>query len=257
GIKSVPGFIGPAGLPEELRIIRDQSTEFQNEWIAGANEKDYHLRNYIFQRNCDIIDCAVARAGDPSPEGDGVLKEIRGIEVGHIFKLGYKYSKTFNVSVLDEKGKAVTPVMGTYGIGVSRTVAAVIEQNHDEKGIIWPVSIAPFDISLVSITKKPEELKKIEDIYQKLLEAGFDVFWDDRNERPGVKFIDAELIGFPIRLTAGKTFFENGNLEVLVRSSGEKSDIDSKSSNFIDSIRKIKKLLENELLKLDDLHENS
>ena len=254
-IGSVPGFIGPDGLKKDLKIIRDHSTESGSEWIAGANEKDYHVTGFSFKADVPLADVALAKEGDPSPEGDGVLHEIRGIEVGHIFKLGYKYSKIFNVSVLDEQGKAVTPIMGTYGIGVNRTVAAIIEQNYDEKGICWPISVAPFEICLVSITKKPEELLRIEELYEKLLSLGLDVFWDDRNERPGVKFNDAELIGFPIRLTAGKTFFEKDALEVQLRKSGEKFEVSGSTEQMALEIVKIRNKISGELEAAVELYE--
>lgn len=245
-LKSTAGFIGPEGIPGDIKIIRDHSSFQRNRWITGANEKDYHLENYTFDRECDSADVAFAKAGDPSPDGDGVLHEVKGIEVGHIFKLGYKYSEKFGVKVLDEKGKAVTPIMGCYGIGVNRTMAAVIEQNFDEKGIVWPLSIAPFEICLIAIAKTEDEIKKAEELYDALTESGLEVFYDERKERPGVKFNDAELIGFPIRLTMGKTYFEKDTIEVQIRKSGEKMEFSGGKAELTNQIIELKNKLKEE-----------
>jgi len=220
-MESVPGYIGPEGLPADLKIIWDNSTLYGTEWVIGANEKDHHKTGFVIPAGTARHDVALAREGDPSPAGDGLLHEVKGIEVGHIFKLGYKYTEAFDVSVLDENGKPLRPIMGCYGIGVNRTMAAIIEQNNDEKGIVWPISVAPFEFCLVGITKTAEDEKKVEALYDGLTGAGIDLFYDDRPLRPGVKFSDAELIGFPVRITAGKTFIESGDLEVQIRKTGE------------------------------------
>ncbi len=146
------------------------------------------------------------------------MYEKKGIEVGHIFKLGYKYTKAMNVTVLDEKGATITPIMGCYGIGVNRTMAAVVEQNNDERGIIWPKSVAPFQVHLIGIAKSDEEISAVDKIYETLLDSGIEVLYDDRKASPGFKFADADLIGIPLRVTAGKGFFANGELEFKERS---------------------------------------
>lgn len=237
---SVPGFIGPEGLSKEVKIIHDLSLSTGEFWIVGANEFNYHTRGYQFGPDISLTDVASAVAGDPSPSGDGVLREMKGIEVGHIFKLGKKYTEAFNLAVLDENGKSVTPTMGCYGIGVNRTMAAVIEQNSDEKGIIWPITVAPFEIVIVSIAKKEEELKKADEVYVELKKAGLDVLWDDRNERPGVKFADAELIGYPIRLTLGKSYYEKGSAELQLRREGENREIKGSAKEIASEIKKIR-----------------
>ncbi len=145
----------------------------------------------------------------------------KGIEVGHIFKLGYKYTKSMNVKVVNEQGAEVTPIMGCYGIGVNRTMAAVVEQHNDDKGIIWPVSLAPFDVHLVGLGKSDDEVKAAEEIYELLTGAGFETLYDDRKASPGVKFADADLIGLPVRITIGKTYFQSGEAEVKLRKGGE------------------------------------
>jgi prolyl-tRNA synthetase len=192
-------------------------------------------------------DLASAVEGDPAPNGDGKLIEVKGIEVGHIFKLGNKYTKAFSVSVLDEKGKSVIPTMGCYGIGVNRTLAAVIEQNSSESGIVWPLSAAPFEMVLVSIAKKPEDIEKIEKVYKSLVDAGCDILWDDRDERPGVKFSDADLIGFPIRITVGKTFIENGSVEVQIQGESDKRTLTGSLSEITDTITELRAVLKKSL----------
>jgi prolyl-tRNA synthetase len=220
-IQSVAGYAGPHQIDPTLQIIWDQSTLYGDSWITGANERDYHIDGYQIPEGVERHDVALARTGDPSPSGDGDLHEVKGIEVGHIFKLGYKYTEAFGVSVLDEKGRPITPIMGCYGIGVNRTMAAVIEQHNDDKGISWPIPVAPFEICLIGITKTPEEEAAVTRIYEALRKEGCDIFYDDRPLRPGVKFSDAELIGFPIRITAGKGFFESGTLEMQIRENFE------------------------------------
>ncbi|MCE9600078.1 MAG: proline--tRNA ligase [Spirochaetia bacterium] len=217
----VPGFMGPGNIPADVRVIRDPSIKPGRPYIVGAGERDYHESGVVFADSFTEKDVALAIAGDLSPMGDGTLRAVKGIEVGHIFQLGNKYSKAFNVSVLDETGRPLIPTMGCYGIGVQRTLAAVIEQNHDEKGIKWPVSASPFEVVLVSITRSDEEIALVESIHTELESAGVDVLWDDRDLRPGVKFADAEVIGYPVRITAGKNFFESGKLEIQVRATGE------------------------------------
>jgi len=242
-IGSVAGFIGPSGLDPSVRVLYDQSTLYGTEWVTGANEQDHHLTGFVIPEEAERFDLALAREGDLSPAGDGVLHEIKGIEVGHIFKLGYKYTEAFDVTVLDENGRPVRPIMGCYGIGVNRTMAAIIEQNYDEQGIIWPIPVAPFEICLVGIAKGEEDEAKVNAIYEAFIAAGLDVLYDDRPLRPGVKFSDAELIGFPIRITAGKTYFEKGSLELQIRSSGEKRLLEGSIEEVIREIRQVRETL--------------
>ena len=164
-----------------------------------------------------------ASAGDPCPSCSEPIIEKRGIEVGHIFKLGTKYSEAMKCNFLDAEGKENPMIMGCYGLGVGRTVAAAIEQNHDDKGIIWPLPLAPYEVVLVMLNSdKPEVVEAAEGLYTQLKEAGFDVLFDDRPERPGVKFNDMDLIGFPIRVVLGKRGLEAGEVELSLRKDGEK-----------------------------------
>ncbi len=243
----VAGFIGPDGIGADVEIVYDRSLTTGSHWVVGANEKDYHTVGYKFPDSLATHDVASAVSGDPSPDGNGRLTEVKGIEVGHIFKLGHKYTKAFELSVLDENGRSVTPTMGCYGIGINRSVAAIIEQNCDDKGIIWPISTAPFEVSLVTIAKKEEELKKAEEVYEALCDAGIEVLWDNRNERPGVKFADAELLGFPIRVTLGKGFYEKGLAEIQLRSEGKNEEVAGGASEVVSHVLKLKNSLIAEL----------
>ncbi|PKL30465.1 MAG: proline--tRNA ligase, partial [Spirochaetae bacterium HGW-Spirochaetae-10] len=244
-IGSVAGFAGALNLKKEIRVLFDRSCATRSSWVTGANEVDHHLEGFhpvlVDEKWKDkLVDLSLAVAGDPSPDGDGKLREVKGIEVGHIFKLGDKYTKAMNLTVLNDKQKPVHPLMGCYGIGLNRTMATVIEQNFDEKGIIWPISVAPFEFLLVDICKTDEEKSRVRELYR-ILRAEFDILWDDRDLRPGVKFNDAELIGFPVRITAGKTFFETGKLEVVIRQDNEKLEIDA--SVLVMELRKIREEL--------------
>lgn len=217
------GFASPLGL--KIKIIADESVTYMKNAISGANKKDYHIKNINYGRDfkADIIgDIRKVKAKDLCPKCKAELESYRGIEVGHIFKLGYKYTNSMNVKVLGKDGKEFTPIMGCYGIGVGRTMASVIEQNNDEDGIIWPISIAPFHIIVVPINMQDEKLVKTAfDIYERLSKK-YEVLIDDRDERPGVKFKDADLIGIPIRITVGKTFHESESLELKVRRKKDK-----------------------------------
>ena len=246
---SVVGFIGPVGLPDSVRILWDLSLTAgsQADWITGANEAEYHVGGLVLDAGRESVDLALARAGDPSPAGDGVLKEMKGIEVGHIFKLGRKYTEAFKISVQGEDGKPVTPTMGCYGIGINRTMATIIEQWHDDRGIRWPIAAAPFEIALVSIAKGDEELAQAREFYDALMAAGLDVLWDDRPLRPGVKFNDAELIGYPIRLTMGKSYFQDGELEVQLRGSGEQLKIKGDLKQLVAEVKDLRSKLYAEL----------
>ena len=223
-----PGSLGPVNLP--LKTLVDHSAAHLADFICGANRDGYHLTGVNWERDLPLGQTADLRnivEGDPTPDGQGVYEIKRGIEVGHVFKLGQKYSREMNATVLDENGKAVTLDMGCYGIGVTRIVAAAIEQNHDDGGIIWPRVIAPFEVAIVTLNgHKSEPVRKAADaLYQKLLEAGYDVFLDDRNERPGVKFADLELIGIPHRIVVGDRGLESGTLEYKGRQDAEKQDV--------------------------------
>lgn len=218
------GSLGPIGL--NLRIIVDRSAAHLSDFICGANETDHHYRGANWERDVPSFEVADLRevvAGDPSPCGHGHLEIRRGIEVGHIFQLGTKYSEAMNAVVLDETGKSVPMSMGCYGIGVTRIVAAAIEQNYDASGIIWPASMAPFAVALVPLNMDKSEAvaAATETLYQQLLTAGVDVFLDDRKERPGVKFAEMELLGIPVRVTIGDRSLSEGNLEIQTRRAGK------------------------------------
>jgi len=213
---SEPGFVGPVGL--KCRIYADHSALALADFICGANEKDQHLTGVNWERDAAGAVAADLRnvvEGDPSPSGPGRLQIARGIEVGHIFQLGAKYSEPMKAVVLDEAGREVTLLMGCYGIGVTRIVAAAIEQNHDERGIIWPAPIAPFQVVLVALNlQKSTRVREVSDrLYAELGAAGIEVLYDDRDARPGVKFADAELIGIPHRLVVAERGLDAGNLE--------------------------------------------
>lgn len=221
--KAPVGFAGPVN-EFNVRTVCDISVKTIHNAITGANQKDRHFagvnagRDFIVKEEFDITS---AKAGDTCPKCGSAMNERRGIEVGHIFKLGYKYTKSMNLTVLDEKGKAVYPIMGCYGIGVNRTMAAVVEQNYDEKGILWPISVAPFHVHLVGIAKADDEIAAVEEMYTSIRASGIDVLFDDRRVSPGIKFADADLIGIPIRVTVGKSFFQNGEIEIKLRRQSE------------------------------------
>ncbi len=223
-VTSAPvGFAGPV-TKKPVRTVFDLSIRTTRNAITGANEKDKHYAGVKAGRDFDIAqeaDITSAVKGDACPQCGAALDERKGIEVGHIFKLGYKYAKSMNLTVLDENGKAVHPIMGCYGIGVNRTMAAVIEQHNDNKGISWPMTVAPFQVHLVGIAKSEDEISAVEEIYEMLTNAGIEVLYDDRKASPGVKFADADLIGMPVRVTVGKSFFKDGEIEVKLRRESE------------------------------------
>ena len=223
------GSIGPVNL--SLPIIADRSAASLANFVCGANKEGYHLSNVNWARDVSaysVFDIRDVVEGDPSPDGKGILKFKRGIEVGHIFQLGQKYTTPMNATVLDENGKSVAMSMGCYGMGVSRLVGAVIEQKHDDKGIIWPTSIAPFHLIIIPINahKSEEVTTTAEKLYTDLTALGIEVLLDDReNYRPGAKFADAELIGIPHRLVIGERGLANGVIEYTNRKSGDSSDL--------------------------------
>jgi len=226
---SVPGFIGPVNLTE-VKIVADQRLKNMSGAIVGANEKDYHFNNVKAGRDFEVeafTDLRSVRGGERCPKCDsGKLNIKDGIEVGHIFKLGTKYSKNMGANYLDENGKAQPIVMGSYGIGITRLVAAAIEQNNDDYGIKWPKAIAPYQIIILPLGNNDDVQEKSEEIYQNLKAKGWEVLIDDRKERAGVKFNDSELIGIPLRLTIGSRSLENGVVEALIRSENKKLEIE-------------------------------
>jgi prolyl-tRNA synthetase len=224
---SPPGFLGPIDLKEELQIVADFAVAAMSDVVVGANEVDRHYTGVSPGRDLRVTSSADIRlvgAGDPCPRCDsGTLEVWRGIEVGHVFKLGTKYSTAMNASYLDKDGKEQTIFMGCYGIGIGRTVAAAIEQNHDENGIIWPLALAPFHCSVVVINAQKDEAALImgQQLHDQLEAAGVEVLLDDRDERPGFKFKDHDLIGVPLRIVVGGKNLADGKVEFKLRSGGE------------------------------------
>jgi prolyl-tRNA synthetase len=213
-----------------LPIIADQAVGVMADFTAGANVDDQHLFGINWERDTPLpatADLRNAEQGDPSPDGQGTLELARGIEVGHIFQLGTKYSEAMNAVVLGEDGRSHVMPMGCYGIGVSRIVAAAIEQNHDERGIVWPAPLAPFDLALLPMNakKSPRVKEAAERLYEELRGAGIDVLYDDRNLRPGVMFNDMELIGIPHRLVIGERGLDAGTLEYRARTAAENEEL--------------------------------
>ena len=221
-----PGFMSPIGIKEGTHIVVDETAMRMHNAVSGANEADFHYMNVNPKRDfgaVTVADIRLVEEGDACPVCEqGHLHIGRGIEAGQIFALGTKYSEAMGATFLDEAGKAQPMQMGCYGIGVGRTMAAAIEQNHDEHGIIWPRAIAPYEVVVVAVNAKVEEqLAYAEEIYEELRAAGVDVLLDDRRERAGVKFNDCDLIGYPVRIAIGPKTIENGSIEVKVRRTGE------------------------------------
>lgn len=224
------GFAGPVGLKIKCKLLADYSVEGIVNGVTGANKKDYHLKNVNINRDYsvdEILDLRRAKEGDVCPKCGKTLEFSRGIEVGHTFKLGTKYSKTLRATFLDKDGKEKYFVMGCYGIGVSRIVAAAIEQSHDQNGIIWPLPIAPFQVLILPVNYEHEKIKTISNrIYKQLESAGYEVLMDDRDERAGVKFKDADLIGIPIRVTVGEKTLARNIVEVKLRGEKEVREVE-------------------------------
>lgn len=223
-----PGSIGPLGLG--IPVYADHAALAVADFVCGANTDDRHLTGVNWERDLPLataVDIRKVQEGDPSPDGKGTLSIKRGIEVGHIFQLGRKYSEAMNATVLDEQGKSVVMSMGCYGIGVSRVVAAAIEQNHDDKGIIWPTAIAPYQLALLPMNMhKSERLRNAVDaLYAELQGAGIEVLLDDRKERAGVMFADMELIGIPYRIVLGERGLDKGMAEFKARRDTQSQDI--------------------------------
>lgn len=226
-----PGYLGPLKLQKPVKLVVDREVAVMADWVCGANEVDFHMTGVNWGRDLPepdlIADLRNVVAGDASPDGKGMLSIERGIEVGHVFYLGTKYSEAMNATFLDENGKPQFMEMGCYGIGITRLPAAAIEQNHDERGIIWPDAIAPFTVVLCPISpdRFPEVKAAAEKLHEELLAAGIDVILDDRGERPGAMFADWELIGVPHRVTIGDRGLKDGQLEYQHRRDAASSKI--------------------------------
>lgn len=236
------GYIGPYNLKtDKLTVIYDSAIDVDAAYVIG-NSKDKHYQNFIPSRDgvvTSIVDIRVAKEGDLCPKCSASVITRRGVEVGHIFQLGDKYTKSMGVSVLGANGQGTTPLMGCYGIGISRTVAAAIEQNHDKDGIMWPAALAPYHVYFALISKSDDFKQLADTIYNELLEAGIEVVYDDRKIGPGGKFKDADLLGLPVRLVLGeRDYQQDGKFEIKVRSSGE-----SKKVTREELIKTIKELL--------------
>ncbi|HXR57134.1 MAG TPA: proline--tRNA ligase [Casimicrobiaceae bacterium] len=218
-----PGYLGPVGMPADMPLIADREVAAMSDFVCGANEADYHLRGVNFGRDCRepdrVADIRNVVEGDPSPDGHGTLSIVRGIEVGHVFALGDVYSKAMGATYLDAGGQSHVLQMGCYGIGVTRVVAAAIEQNHDDRGIVWPASMAPFAVAIAPIGYDRSEIvrDKGDRLHEALDAAGIEVLLDDRGERPGVMFADLELIGVPHRVTIGERGLKEGIVEYQSR----------------------------------------
>ena len=250
GFDAVAGFIGPNGLKKygeyEVKILADKTVAELKNFVIGINQTDKHLVGANWGVDVElpsqVEDLRLVEAGDFCPQCGKPLKVTRGIEVGNIFQLGTKYSAPMNAVYLDANGKTQPYIMGCYGIGVTRTAAAAVEAHHDEWGIKWPLSIAPYHVVIVPVSTQDEQQMKVaNEIYEQLLNAGVEAVLDDRNERPGVKFKDADLIGFPFRITVGKTISE-GNVEFVERLNGEKLSMTPQNAieKVVNAVKEIK-----------------
>ena len=224
------GFVGPIGLKKRITVVADRTVKDKVNFVSGANEEDYHIANITPGVDFEVDayeDLVFVTEGDLCPKCGKPLKFSKGIEVGHIFKLGTKYSEPMKAYFLDEDGKEKPFVMGCYGIGVTRIAAAVVEQKHDENGIIWPISVAPFELYLLATNMRDSLVKETsERLYSDLMDKGVEVLYDDRDERAGVKFKDADLVGIPIRLTVGEKRLADNKVEIRLRETGEVIPVD-------------------------------
>ncbi len=220
------GYAGPVGLGDDVPLVVDRSAAELVNFVCGANKEDMHLKNVNWGRDAEptrVEDLLLVDAGDACPNCDGTLEAFRGIETGHIFKLGTKYSEAMGCNFTDENGQDHPMMMGCYGLGIGRTVAAAIEQNHDKEGIVWPRPLAPFEVLLVALNPDDAEVGKVaEELYSTLQGKGVDLLYDDRDERPGVKFKDADLIGFPVRIVVGARSLAEGKVELSLRRDRQK-----------------------------------
>ena len=243
------GFASPIGLKKKIKIFADYSIKSVSDAIVGGNKDDTHIKNVNIQRDFHIDvwgDFRTAKEGDKCPECGETLYQKKGLELGHIFKLGDKYTQAFNFKVLDENNKEITPIMGCYGIGVNRALASVIEQNYDDKGIIFPISVAPYEAIVVAIDKEGEEsFKKAEEIYNALNALKVETMFDDRKERLGVKLNDCDLIGVPMRIMVGKKSLQRGVVEFKLRSSSESVEV--KIEDIAEYVKTKKEELFNEI----------
>ncbi|PGS47171.1 proline--tRNA ligase [Bacillus sp. AFS041924] len=235
------GSLGPIGVKSDLLVLADNAIKGIVNGCCGANEEGHHYINVTVNRDYnvkDFVDLRFIQEGDLSPDGNGTISFAKGIEVGHVFKLGTKYSESMNATFLDENGKSNPIIMGCYGIGVSRTLAAIVEQYNDEKGIVWPKNLAPFDVHVITVnTKNEDQVNLADDIYKTLKEIGQDVLLDDRNERVGVKFADADLFGIPVRIVVGKKATE-GIVELKTRDGQVSKEVEI--SNLVNEINMLK-----------------
>ncbi|MEI0699097.1 proline--tRNA ligase [Brachyspira intermedia] len=243
------GFASPIELKKKIRIFADNSIKSVADAIVGGNKDDTHIKNVNIERDFNIDvwgDFRTAKEGDRCPVCGEILYQKKGLELGHIFKLGDKYTEAFNFKVLDENNKEITPIMGCYGIGVNRALASVIEQNYDDKGIIFPISVAPYEAIVVAIDKETEDsFKKAEEIYNALNSIGIETMFDDRKERLGVKLNDCDLIGIPIRIIVGKKSLQRGVVEFKLRKSQESVEV--KVEEIIEYVKTKKQELFNEI----------
>lgn len=223
------GFIGPVNLPDGVRLVCDSSLKASTSWTCGANEVDYHYTGACPGRDFTVDaweDLVTVKPGDPCPHCGKPLKGGRGIECGQVFQIGKdKYAAKMGATFTDENGREQPFYMGCYGIGISRTLAAAVEQHHDDRGIIWPISIAPYEVSVIALDKKGEAFDAAEHLADSLAQAGVEVVFDDRSERPGVKFADNDLMGFPFQVIVGKRGLAQGTVEVKVRATDERQDV--------------------------------
>ena len=244
---TVGGYMGPVGMdPNKVTVVVDQSVMKMHNFCCGANKEGFHYLNVNPGRDFTptfVADIRLIQEGDACPHCGGKVSKARGIEVGQVFKLFTKYSEALKATYLDESGKPKPMQMGCYGVGVSRTMAAAVEQYNDENGIIWPASIAPYHVLVVPVNNKDQEsLHKAEEIYTQLQKAGVEVIIDDRNERPGVKFKDADLIGYPLRIVVGPKTISTGSLEVKIRKTGEVKLLPL-TSDYVATIKESLKIL--------------
>ncbi|MCP3762027.1 proline--tRNA ligase [Domibacillus sp. A3M-37] len=238
------GSLGPVDLPDDVKVLADNAVHSMVNVVCGANENGWHYVNANMERDFNVTEFADLRfilEGDPSPDGEGTIQFAKGIEVGHIFKLGTRYSEAMNAVYLDENGRTQPMIMGCYGIGVSRIVAAIAEQFNDENGFVWPVNLTPFDVHVIPVNvKDAAQVKASDDIYTALRSAGITVLLDDRAERAGVKFTDSDLIGLPIRVTAGKKAAE-GIVEIKVRKTGDV--VEASVNEIVQAVRNLQAAL--------------
>ncbi|QST01620.1 proline--tRNA ligase [Pontibacillus sp. ALD_SL1] len=238
------GSLGPVGVSETIDIVADYAVKSLANATCGANEDGFHYTNVTPGEDFEIThyaDLRFIQEGDPSPDGEGTIQFAKGIEVGHVFKLGQFYAEKMGANFLDENGKNQTLIMGCYGIGVSRTLASIVEQYHDDSGITWPKQVAPYQVHLLALNVKKDEQRELaERLYTTLKEEGIEVLYDDRKERAGVKFADSDLIGIPLRITVGKRADE-GVVESKIRSSGEQSEVHE--DELVDHIKALLKEL--------------